>query len=106
MGLETQESHYKCNDVKETMEVQKKQTSDVTGVRREPESSPMLWEQGAILKELTHATGNDTKSSACGDSKANPWTEWLPLQRGQSLFSHGLSIFTTRPTRITESDLL
>lgn len=103
MGLETQESRYKCNEVKVMMEVQKKQTSDFAGVRREPESTPMLWEQGAILKELT---GNDTKSSACGDSKANPWTEWLPLQRGQSLFSHGLSIFTTRPTRITESDLL
>lgn len=106
MGLETQESHYKCNEVKVTMEVQKKKTSDVARVCQEPESTPMLWEQGAILKELTHAMGNDTKSSACGDSKANPWAEWLPLQRGQSLFSHGHSIFTTRPTRITESDLL
>lgn len=88
------------------MEVQKKQTSDVVGVHREPESTPMLWEQGAILKELTHATGNDTKFSDCGDNKANPWAEWLPLQNGQSLFSQGLSIFTTRPIRITERDLL
>lgn len=56
VGFEKQESHYKCNEVKITVEVQKKKKSDVVGVRWEPESTRMLWEQGAILKELTHTT--------------------------------------------------
>lgn len=37
VGFEKQESHYKCNEVKVTVEVQKKKTSDVVGVHWEPE---------------------------------------------------------------------